>query len=252
MLAGTHRTLRRDMGHAVRLIDSTQIDLGLRMRQWVGLHRGKPTAKLHLVYDPRAGQPVFHDITSAAVADIVAARELLPIEPKATYVFDPARDAAILSDHTGRLPGRMAASRRNPFDAVVREIKVRLPNGPVLRLVTNDLDSPAREIANLYRERWQIELFFKWIKQNLRIARFIGRSENAVRIQLATALIAYLLVRLAQARHAIELPATTVLTVIRAHLFRRESLVHLVNPPPRTPPTPDRQMTLFLYRTGTA
>ena len=63
----------------VRLIDSTQVNLGLRMRQWIGLHRNEPTAKIHLVYDPRAGQPVHFDLTSAKVNDITAARRMLPM-----------------------------------------------------------------------------------------------------------------------------------------------------------------------------
>ena len=81
----------------------------------------------------------------------------------------------------------------------VREIRVVIETGKILRIVTNDLDAPAHEIADLYKRRWQIELFFRWVKQTLRIRRFIGTSENAVRIQIAVALIAFLLLRLAQA-----------------------------------------------------
>ena len=91
----------------------------------------------------------------------------------------------------------------------VREITVRISTGKVIRLVTNDLDAPAEEIADLYKQRWQIELFFKWIKQNLKIKHFLGTSENAVRIQLYVALIAYLLLRLAQAaQSAVKQPVT--------------------------------------------
>ena len=75
-----------------------------------------------------------------------------------------------------------------------------IDTGKLLRIVTNDLDAPAEEIADLYKQRWQIELFFRWVKQTLRIRRFIGVSENAVRIQIAVALIAFLILRLAQAR----------------------------------------------------
>ncbi|ATN37084.1 IS4 family transposase (plasmid) [Rhizobium sp. ACO-34A] len=107
--------------------------------------------------------------------------------------------ATILSDRIGHLPKRMAGSRRNPFHRQVREITVRISTGKVIRLVTNDLDAPAQEIAGLYKQRWRIELFFKWIKQNLKIRHFLGASENAVRIQVFVALIAYLLLRAAQA-----------------------------------------------------
>ena len=75
----------------------------------------------------------------------------------------------------------------------MREIVVRTETGETLRLMTNDLDAPAQEIADLYKRRWRIELFFRLMKQTLRITKFVGRSENAVRIQIAVALIAFLL-----------------------------------------------------------
>ena len=268
MLPCLPRVGRRDLGEAVRLIDSTQINLGLRMRKWVGLHRSEPTAKIHTVYDPRAGQPTYFAITSAKVSDIKAARALLPIEPEATYVFDlgyydfawfatlrdkkclfvtrlksntklrdvecraVTADGNIVSDCTARLPERLAGQRHNPFDSVGREVVVKISPTRKLRLFTNDLTSSAEEIADLYKERWQIELFFKWIKQNLKIARFMGTTENAVRIQVATALIAYLLVRIAQAKLAIHHQACTILTIIRGQLFTRIPLARLLDPPP--------------------
>src|SRR5205085_5967238 len=76
---------------------------------------------------------------------------------------------------------------------------VELDSGKVLRILCNNLDATAEEIADLYKRRWAIELFFRWVKQTLKIRRFLGTSENAVRIQIAVALIAFLLLRLAQA-----------------------------------------------------
>jgi IS4 transposase len=285
MLPRLHRTLRQDLREVVRLIDSTQVNLGLRMRQWIGLHRNEPSAKIHMVYDPRAGQPVQFDLTSAKVSDIAAARRMLPIEAGATYVFDlgyydfawwaalrdngcrfvtrlkrntPLHDvehrpvaagSVVLSDRTGRLPERLAKSRRNPFDGIGREVTIRIGTGRTLRLFTNDLTSPAEAIAALYKERWQIELFFKWIKQNLRISRFMGTSENAVRIQIATALIAYILVRLAQAKQkakqAIAGSAAALLAALRGHLFTRKSIADLLDPPKTQRPPPIPQLTLF-------
>jgi IS4 transposase len=81
----------------------------------------------------------------------------------------------------------------------VREVRVRIEGKRELRLLSNDLDASAQEIADLYKRRWRIELFFRWLKQNLRIRKFVGTSENAVRLQIAAALIAFLLLRLAQA-----------------------------------------------------
>ena len=91
------------------------------------------------------------------------------------------------------------AGHRNAYSGTLRRIEVSRPDDAALVLISNDLDAPASEIARLYKARWQIELFFKWIKQNLKIKRFLGESENAVRIQLLSALIAYLLVILAKA-----------------------------------------------------
>ncbi len=286
MLPRLHRTLRRDIGDVVRLIDSTQVNLGLRMRRWIGLHRSEPTAKIHVVYDRRAGQPVYFDLTSAKVNDITAAKQRLPIEPGAIYVFDlgyydfgwwaqmrdqgcefvtrlkrntPLRDVetrsvspgtAVQSDRTGRLPERLAKSRRNPFDGIGRETVIRISTGRTPRLFTNDLNSPAEVIADLYKERWQIELFFKWIMQNLRISRFMGSTESAVRIQIATAMIAYILVRLAYVKQAAKRQAahsaTTLLTAIRGHLFARQQIDHLLDPQPPPRAGPDPQLGLRL------
>jgi len=267
-----NRATRCSLKAAVRLIDATHLDLGLRMRRWLGLHRGQAAAKLHLVYDPRAEQPVFFEITPARINDITAAKHMLPIEAGAIYVFDLgyydfawwARLAAnacifvtrlksntplrateqraviaggtVLSDRVGYLPERLAASRRNPFNQPGREITVRTDNGKVLRLFTNDLISPAEQIAALYKERWQIELFFKWIKQNLKISKFIGTSENAIRLQIAVAFIAYLLVRLMQAAQSQPYPAVMVLLIVRSHLFVRRHIAELLDPRQTAPP----------------
>ena len=112
----------------------------------------------------------------------------MPLEPGLT----------VLSDRIGFLPARQAMNRKNPMQDAVREIVVRTEAGETLRLMTNDLDAPAQEIADLYRRRWQIELFFRLMKQTLRITKFVGRSENAVRIQIAVTLIAFLLLRALQ------------------------------------------------------
>ena len=101
-----------------------------------------------------------------------------------------------MSDRIGFLPGRQAKSRKNPMQGAVREVVVTLETGETLRIFSNDLDASAKEIADLDKRRWQIELFFRVMKQTLKITHFIGRSENAVRIQIAVALIAFLLLSL--------------------------------------------------------
>src|SRR3978361_2480933 len=91
------------------------------------------------------------------------------------------KNSNILSDRIGHLPQRLARNRTHPMQEPVREVREINDAGKELRIVTNDLDSPAQEIADLYKQRWQIELFFRWIKQVLRIKNFIATSENVWR-----------------------------------------------------------------------
>jgi len=200
----------------------------------------------------------------------------MPIEPGATYVFDlgyydyswwAKLDAAqcrivtrfkantplavveelavprggnILSDHIGFLPARQAKSRCNPMQDAVREVHLVTETGKVLRLLSNDLDATANEIADLYKRRWAIELFFRWVKQILRITRFLGTSENAVKIQIAVALIAFLLLRLAQAAQKIVHSPLAFARLVRANLMHRRALNRLLQIDPPPPSNPDQ------------
>ena len=151
-----------------------------------------------------------------------------------------SEDGPILSDRIGHL-----ASRTNPFQAPVREIRVRIESGKILRILSNDIDATADEIAALYKRRWQIELFFRWIKQTLKIKHFLGTSENAVRIQIAVALIAFLLLRLAYAAQTAVEGLLAFTRLVRANLMHRRPIDRLLNPPP--PIVKDqRQLTLTL------
>jgi IS4 transposase len=273
MLLQAHRGLRRATGEAVRLIDSTSVRLSSLSQDWAEFSDGVCGAKVHVVYDPQADRPVYFSVTRANVNDITAAKAM-PIERGATYVFDLGyydygwwarldaadcrlvtrlkkntpitvasesrvpEDSNILSDRTGYLPARLANSRKNPLQVAVRELRVRIDTGKVLRIVTNDLDAPAQEIAGLYKQRWQIELFFRWIKQTLRIKRFLGVSENAVRIQIAVALIAFLILRLAQAAQKIVHSPLAFARLVRTNLMHRRPLGELLapeKPPPQNP-----------------
>jgi IS4 transposase len=265
LLPQAHRGLRRATRDAVRLIDSTSVQLSGLSRDWAAFSTDVFGAKAHIVYDPNADRPVYFAVTPANVNDITAAK-VMPIEAGVTYVYDlgyydygwwAALDDAgcrfvtrlkkntpftvshenripktgnILSDCIGHLPARLAKSRNNPMQEPVREIRVVIDTGKVLRIVTNDLDAPAQEIADLYKQRWQIELFFRWVKQTLRIKRFIGVSENAVRIQIAIALIAFLLLRIAQAaQKAIHSPLEFA-RLVRANLMHRRPIDRLREP----------------------
>ena len=260
----------------LRLVDATRVLVGKRIESW----EADGAVKLHVVYDPDADAPVCFAVTSARVNDITPAKRL-PIEPGATYVFDkgyydfsfwadidakgsrfvtrlkknsstslietrPVKpDGPVVADRVALLSKRLAASRQNPFDKPVRLVDVRIDSGREITLVSNDLNAPAEEIAALYKQRWQIELFFKWIKQNLKIRHFLGTSENAVRIQIVTALIAYLLLRLAQIGTGTGLGLQAIARLVAKTTFQRRALTDLFEPPPDTPQAHDQLQIPF-------
>ena len=281
VLAQTHRGLRRASKDAVRLIDSTTIRLSNLSEDWAQFSAGVCGVKAHIVYDPHADRPIYFAVTPSNVNDITAAK-VMPIEPGSTYVFDlgfydygwwaqidevgsrfvtrlkkntPLRivrvnkvrkTGNILSDRIGFLPERLANNRKNPMQNAVREIRVIIETGKILRIVTNDLDAPAQEIADLYKQRWEIELFFRWVKQTLRITHFIGISENAVRIQIAVALIAFLLLRLAQATQTAVRSRLDFARLVRINLMHRRPIERLrerLEPIVKNP----NQLSLELY-----
>lgn len=107
---------------------------------------------------------------------------------------------------------------------------MQLETGKTIRVLTNDLTAPSAEIAAIYKRRWEIELFFRWIKQNLKIRSFLGRSENAVRIQIAMALITYLLIKLAHAAQSVITSPLKFTRLLRANLMHRKRLDRLLEP----------------------
>jgi len=141
----------------------------------------------------------------------------MPVEP----------GTGVLSDNIGFLPSRQAANRRNPMQGAVREIVVTMETGGTLRILSNDLDASAKEIADLYKRRWQIELFFRVMKQTLKITHFIGRSENAVRIQVAVALIAFLLLRMLNKMSQEKLTLLETTRLVRTNLMHRKDFTRL-------------------------
>lgn len=267
--------LRGEGEELIRLVDATPIPLKGDRFDWAEASARTRGLKLHLSYDPRAGRMTWFDVTSAKVDDVAAGRAV-PLEPGATYVFDkgytdyrwwaeiiaaeavfvtrlksnarrrevrdckPAGDG-ILADRRVKIGHRQprGGAPKNPlYNTVLREVVVARPdNDKPLVLLTNDLKRPAGEIALLYKERWQIELLFKWLKQNLKIRRFLGRSENAVRIQIYVALIAFLLLRILHRTAARSFKAGTALLLaqLKIALLRPLDLRRSATPPPRPP-----------------
>ncbi len=281
MLGMATRGLRRKMGDAVRLIDSTSLHLAGAGTRWARFSVDVCGAKAHFVYDPDLGCPIYHMVTEATVNDIVAAKTM-PIEAGATYVFDlgyydyawwarldeaacrivtrfkkntpllaiqslpVAPGTGVLSDQIGFLPGRQAKNRKNPMQGAVREIIVTMETGGTLRILSNDLDASAKEIADLYKRRWQIELFFRVMKQTLKITHFIGRSENAVRIQIAIALIAFLLLSLLRKMAQDQQTLLETARLVRTNLMHRKDFTCLKKP--QNPPPSDSQQLSLNWR----
>jgi hypothetical protein len=263
-----HRGLRRAMDGAVYLIDSTSLTLTARS-EWARFSDEVCAVKTHVIYDDAADCPIYAVVSTANVNDITAAKAM-PIVNRATYVYDlgyydygwwaalvaaecrivtrlksntkltvtrtlpVAATGPILSDCIGKLPARQAASRRNPLQVEVREVRVRIETGKVLRILTNDLEASAQAIADLYKRRWGIELFFRWIKQTLKITRFLGTSDNAVRIQVAVALIAFLLLRMAQKLQTAVRSPLGFARLVKLNVMHPRRLDQLDQPPSKT------------------
>jgi len=265
----TKRKLRRDAGDAINLIDATNLRLSALSDEWARYEAHGASAKMHVVFDAASNVPVHFEVTPARTNDITAAKGFA-INPGETYVFDlgyydfgwwrrlhdaDCRFVTRLKKNTrpnvieGRagpttetitidrivcFTGRVKGKRRHPLHGIeLREIEVIIATGKTLRLLTNDLDAPGEEIARLYKTRWQIELFFRWVKQNLKIKRFLGTSENAIRIQITVALIAYLLLHLAHASQNAIPKIRLFVQLVRANLMHRRRLDQLREPPPR-------------------
>jgi putative transposase len=281
--------LRREGEALIRLLDSSPIPLNGHGFDWAEANARTRGLKLHLLYDPRQRRPVWFEATSAKVDDVVAGRAG-PLEPGAVYVFDrgyadyrwwseilaggafvvtrrkrnarcrairetAAEGDGILADRRlkiGRRQPRGGAARNPLYEVSLREVVVDRPDKDTpLYLLTNDLDRPATEIARLYKERWDIELLFKWIKQNLKIRRFLGRSENAVKTQIYVALIAFMLLRILHHTAARGFKATTalLLTQLKIALFDPLNLRNTAKPPPKPPALrPPNPQTCLAFR----
>ena len=263
--------LRRFMREAVHLVDATSIRLSDVSRAWADYEAHGALVKLHVDFDADRSIPANIAITPARVNDVAMAHTM-PIEPGATYVFDLgyydfswwarlheagcrivtrlktntrprvletrplAADGPIRADRIVAIDGRLSSNRENPLAGIaLREVVVAIEHGRTLRLITNDLDAPAESIAALYKARWQIELFFRWVKQNLKIKRFLGTSENAVRSQIAVALIVFLILRLAAAASRSTSSLLTFIRLVRVNLMHLRPLAAIERPPPRLP-----------------
>jgi putative transposase len=265
--------LRREGAAVLRLIDATPIPLGA-LCGWANWNGRTHGLKMHAVYDPQADHPLRITVTSSTVNDVEVGREEV-LEAGATYVFDKAccdygwwsrihaagayfvtrpktnaryeiaaerpltetkgEGFEILTDAEVRL----TTQGKTKLTCPMRRVTLKRDDGAVIAVVTNDLERPAVEVAALYKARWDIELLFRWIKQNLKLASFLGRSENAIRLQILAAMIAYLLLlRIAAKLSRSALSALRSRELIGQSLFMRKSLTRLDKPPEVNPCKP--------------
>lgn len=243
-----------DLNETVYALDSTTIDLCLSLFPWAPFRRTKAAIKVHTLLDLQGSIPTFVQITDGTVHDVNLLDQLLP-EPGSIYVMDRGyldfqrlhvftqfqasfvirakknlrfrrryshptdRSTGVLCDQTILLTvPRSAAGYPEPL----RRIRYKDPeSGKTLVFLSNNFVLPALTITELYRCRWQIEIFFKWIKQHLRIKVFYGTSENAVKTQIWTAISTYVLVAILKKRLGIEHSLYTILQILSVTAFEK-------------------------------
>jgi len=260
------------LGKKIYLLDASLVELTLSLFPWAKYQKNKGAAKLHIGLDADGYLPAFVDLTEGREHEINHARELEL--PKGSYVVfdrgytdytwyqDLIEDEVFfvtrLKSNAIVTPGRKRRGRKSP--GVIEDREIRLGKLPeTFRLVTyrdaetdityqfltNALDIPAQTVADLYKERWQIELFFKWIKQNLKVKSFLGTSINAVKTQLWIALCAYLVLSFLKFRSKIGASLQRMLRILQLNLFERRDFLDLFEPKLQIKPLQDSQLQLI-------
>jgi hypothetical protein len=250
-----------ELANTVYALDATTIDLCLSVFPWAPFRSTKAAVKLHTLLDLRGSIPTFIHISDGKLHD-VNVLDLLIIEAGAFYIMDRGyldferlyaldqaggffvtrakrnldarrlysalvdRRTGVISDQTIALNGFYAAKH---YPGHLRRIRYRDPEtGKTLVFLTNQFVVPALTICALYKSRWSVELFFKWVKQNLRIKRFYGTSENAVRTQIWIAISVYVLVAIIKKQLNLEVSLHTLLQILSVTLFEKLPLQQAV------------------------
>jgi DDE family transposase/uncharacterized protein DUF4372 len=252
--------LEVDLHQTVYALDSTTIDLCLSLFPWASFRSTKAAVKLHTLLDLRGGIPSFIHISDGKLHDVKVLDLLLP-EPGAFYVMDRGyhdferlyalhqagsffvtrarsntqfkridarpvnKTAGLICDQTIELTISYSQQR---YPERLRRVRYRDDEGRRLVFLTNHMTLPALTICDLYRLRWQVELFFKWIKQHLRIKRFFGTSENAVKTQVWIAVSTYVLVAIVRKRLDLPLSLHSMLQILSVTPFEKIPLHQLL------------------------
>ena len=242
----------------INLIDASPIRLDLKQHKWCEQIRNIKGLKLHVLYNLNENLPTYFEITSPKINDLNVGRKL-NLQKGCTYVFDKGytdynwyyeieqtgaffvtrlkKNAKIqilseiqetsekVSSQVIQLGCRLAKGGKiNDYhNKPLKKLIVQREGKPPLILITNDFKRSDEEIAKLYKKRWQIELFFKWVKQNLKIKKFLGKSENAIKTQICIAMISFVLLRLSQmvVEFCKKMSLKTLITIAKNGLFSR-------------------------------
>ncbi len=269
-----------ELDQAVYALDATTIDLCLTLFPWAEFRRTKSAIKLHTLLDLRGSIPTFVYISDGKEHEVTVLDDL-PLEAGAIYVMDRGyldyfrlyrmtkahaffvirakknmafrrlysapinREAGLLCDQTIKLTGYYSA---RDYPEKLRRVKARdLETDKTIVILSNNFTLPAESIALLYRRRWYIEQFFRWIKQNLRIKAFYGTSENAVKTQIWIAVTVYLLVAIMKKRLKIKASLHTILQVLSVTSFERLPLNQLLTHADYTTALGENDKQLFLF-----
>lgn len=259
-----HEPLGIELDATVYAFDATTIDLCLSLYPWAPFRRSKAAVKLHTLLDLRGSIPTFIHITDGKTHEVNVLDDLL-IEPGAFYLMDRGyldfarlfvihqsqaffvtraksntkfkrryshpvdrANTSVLCDQTGVLTVFYSSK---DYPAALRRVVVRDEAGKRIAFLTNNFALGPEMIAALYRQRWQVELFFKWIKQHLRIKAFLGTSENAVKTQIWIAVCTYVLIAIVKKRLHLPHSLYEILQILSLTMFETTPINQLLMPP---------------------
>jgi IS4 transposase len=269
-----------DLDQSLYALDSTTIDLCLALFPWAKFRRHKAAVKMHTLLDLHGNIPTFISITSGKVHDVNILDEIAP-EAGAFYVMDRGyvdferlyiftlssaffvvrtksnvliqrryshpvdKTTGVRSDHTVILTA-INSVKAYP-DQLRRVSYLDVKTKKRFKFLTNNFMLPALTIAQIYKSRWQVELFFKWIKQHLRIKTFYGTSENAVKTQIWIAVSIYVLVAIVRKRLSLEASLYQILQILSVTLFEKTPILRVLQAPDyeNEPGDPGNQLILF-------
>ena len=253
-----------ELDQGLYALDSTTIDLCLSLFPWAKFRKNKGAVKMHTLLDLHGNIPTFISITDGKVHDVNMLDEILP-EAGAFYVMDRGyvdferlyvftlsaaffvvrtksnvllqrryshpvdKTTGVRSDHTVILT---AIDSAKAYPDVLRRVSyLDVDTRKRFKFLTNNFTLPALTIARIYKARWQVELFFKWIKQHLRIKAFYGTSENAVKTQIWIAVSIYVLVAIIRKRLGLEASLYQILQILSVTLFEKTPILQALQPP---------------------